>query len=57
MSEGRAEQLLFDLAQRPALGAEDFIVSASNQAAVDLVDSYPQWRDRVVALVGPEGSL
>jgi chromosomal replication initiation ATPase DnaA len=56
MSEGRAEQLLFDLAQRPALGAEDFIVSASNQAAVDLVDSYPQWRDRVVALVGPEGS-
>jgi chromosomal replication initiation ATPase DnaA len=52
----RAEQLLLDLAQRPALGAEDFIVSASNRAAVDLVDAFPNWQDRVVALVGPEGS-
>jgi chromosomal replication initiation ATPase DnaA len=56
MSGERADQLLLDLAQRPALGAEDFIVSASNQLAVDLVDSYPRWRDGVVALVGPEGS-
>lgn len=56
MTSGRAEQLVLDLALRPALGAEDFIVSASNRAAVDLVDAYPQWRDRVVALVGPEGS-
>ncbi|MEZ5923569.1 MAG: hypothetical protein R3D57_04210 [Hyphomicrobiaceae bacterium] len=56
MSAGRAEQLVLDLALRPALGAEDFIVSGSNRPAVDLVDSYPGWRDRVVALVGPEGS-
>lgn len=56
MTSERAEQLLLDLGQRPALGAEDFIVSASNRLAVELVDAYPAWRDRAVVLVGPEGS-
>lgn len=56
MTPKRAEQLLLDLGQRPALGAEDFIVSASNRAAVELIDSHPAWRDRAHVLVGPEGS-
>ena len=56
MTSERAEQLLLDLGQRPALGAEDFIVSASNRLAIELVDAYPAWRDRAVVLVGPEGS-
>lgn len=56
MTSKRAEQLLLDLGQRPALGAEDFIVSASNRLAVELVDAYPAWRDLAVVLVGPEGS-
>jgi chromosomal replication initiation ATPase DnaA len=56
MSGQEAEQLVLDLGQRPALGAADFIVSASNRAAVALIDAYPQWREPVVALIGPEGA-
>lgn len=56
MTAGKAEQLVLDLGQRPALGAADFIISASNAAAVAAIDSYPRWRDPVLALVGPEGA-
>jgi chromosomal replication initiation ATPase DnaA len=46
-------QLVFDLAHRPALGAEDFIVSSSNQAAVDAIDLWPGWSHFGLTLVGP----
>ena len=36
-------QLILDLAQRPALGAEDFLISGSNRAAADIVDLWPHW--------------
>ncbi len=37
------DQLILDLPHRPALGAEDFLVSRSNQAAADIVDRWPDW--------------
>ena len=49
-------QLAFDLPHRAALGAEDFLVSDCNAAAVKLVDAWPQWRDQVQLLTGPPAS-
>jgi len=50
---GPSRQLLLDLAQRPALGAEDFLVSASNQAAADMIDRWPDWPLASVMVVAP----
>lgn len=50
-----SEQLVFDLPHRPALGADDFLVSACNKAAVDLVDAWPNWPQRVHLIEGPSG--
>lgn len=49
-------QLVLDLVHRPAFGREDFLVAPANEAAVALIDTWPDWPDRVVALSGPEGS-
>jgi len=49
-------QLTFDLPHRAALGAEDFLVSDCNLAAVRLIDAWPQWTDQVQILMGPEAS-
>jgi chromosomal replication initiation ATPase DnaA len=50
---GTSRQLLLDLAQRPALGAEDFLVSASNQSAADMIDRWPDWPLASVMVVAP----
>lgn len=49
-------QLILDLAQRPALGAEDFLISQSNQAAADIVDRWPHWPHASVVVVAPPGA-
>ena len=49
-------QLVFDLPHRAALGAEDFLVSDCNLAAVRLIDAWPGWQDNVQLLVGPAAS-
>jgi len=49
-------QLAFDLALAPAFGRDDFLVSPANAAALALIDRWPDWPSRVVALVGPAGS-
>ena len=46
-------QLTFDLAQRPALGAEDYLVSTSNQAAADAIDRWPDWPHGLLVVVAP----
>jgi chromosomal replication initiation ATPase DnaA len=51
-----SEQLVFDLPHRPALEADDFLVSECNAAAVRLVDSWRAWPHKVQAIVGPGGS-
>jgi len=55
MSE-RPRQLPLDLPVEPRYGAEDFLVGPPNAAAHALIDRWPDWPDRVVLLVGPEGS-
>lgn len=37
-------QLALDLGHRAALGREDFLVSVCNEAAVDWLDRWPDWR-------------
>ncbi len=49
-------QLVLDLAHRQALGEEDFLVSRSNAAAVELIDAWPQWAHPAAVVVGPQGS-
>lgn len=49
-------QLILDLAHRPALAREDFLVSPSNAAAVALVDQWPNWPTHGAVIVGPPGS-
>jgi len=49
-------QLTLDLPHRAALGAEDFLVSDCNVAAVKLIDAWPEWTDHVQLLTGPAAS-
>lgn len=49
-------QLAFKLGHNESLAREDFVESPSNAAAVNLIGRWPDWPDRVVALVGPPGS-
>ena len=56
MSGPRARQLVLDLALRPALGRDDFLVTGSNRAAVAMIDRYPDWPSYGVVLVGAPGS-
>lgn len=50
------EQLILDLGHRTALGAEDFLVGASNAAAVALVDAWPDWPAPSALVIGPPRS-
>lgn len=50
-----SEQLVFDLPHRPALGADDFLVSACNEAAVEVIDAWPGWPQPVHLIEGPSG--
>jgi chromosomal replication initiation ATPase DnaA len=49
-------QLVFDLAHRQALGAEDFLVSSSNAAAVEMIDRWPGWPHPASFVAGSQGS-
>ena len=49
-------QLTLDLPHRAALGAEDFLVSDCNLAAVRLIDAWPDWQDHIRLLIGPAAS-
>jgi chromosomal replication initiation ATPase DnaA len=49
-------QLLLALDHSVSFAREDFLSGPSNVAALSLVERWPDWPDRIVALVGPEGS-
>ena len=51
-----AQQLVFDLKHRPAMGREDFLVTPSNSDAVEAIDTWPDWPHHCLALVGPPAS-
>ncbi len=50
---GSPRQLTFDLGPRPALGAEDFLVSPSNATALAIIEQWPDWPHQAVVLCGP----
>lgn len=50
------EQLVLALPHRQAQEAEDFLVSRSNAAAVELVDGWPGWPLPSALVVGPAGA-
>ncbi len=50
------QQLVFDLPHRSAFELEDFLVSGSNQAAIDLIDGAMSWPNGAALVVGPQGS-
>jgi chromosomal replication initiation ATPase DnaA len=49
-------QLTLDLAPRPALGVEDFLVSPANGAALALIEQWPDWPHWAAVVAGPAGS-
>lgn len=49
-------QLVLDLPLRTARGMEDFFVSGSNRAAVELIDRWPDWPHWAALVVGPQGA-
>jgi len=49
-------QLLLALDHAENFAREDFLSGPSNTAALTLIDRWPDWPDRVMALIGPEGS-
>jgi chromosomal replication initiation ATPase DnaA len=53
---GESAQMVFDLAQRSALDAEDFLVSGSNAAAIGIVDGWPNWSHWAAVVSGPVGA-
>ena len=49
-------QLPLDLAGPPRLGRTDFSPAPANAAALQAVESWPAWPDRVFLLLGPRGA-
>ncbi len=52
----RVQQLILDFPCKPALGSEDFFVSSSNKAAIELIGQWPNWPAKAVFLLGAKGS-
>ena len=49
-------QLVLALDHATSFAREDFLRGPSNAAALALIERWPDWPDRIVALIGPEGS-
>jgi len=49
-------QLALALDHSVSFAREDFLSGPSNIAAFTLIERWPDWPDRIVALIGPEGS-
>jgi chromosomal replication initiation ATPase DnaA len=49
-------QLAFALPHAESLSRDDFLEGPANAAGLVLVDSWPEWPNRIMLLVGPEGS-
>lgn len=49
-------QLTLPLGHEPQYGREDFVAGSSNEAALRLVENWPDWPAPVVVLSGPPGS-
>src|SRR5579864_7617653 len=49
-------QLAFALPHAESLTRDNFLEGPANAAGLALVDSWPDWPNRIMLLVGPEGS-
>ena len=49
-------QLALALPHAENFSRDDFLTGASNEAALSLVERWPDWPDRALAIVGPEGA-
>jgi chromosomal replication initiation ATPase DnaA len=49
-------QLAFALPHAESLTRDNFLEGPANAAALALVDAWPEWPNRIMVLVGPEGS-
>lgn len=49
-------QLVLALNHATSFAREDFLRGPSNAAALTMIERWPDWPDRIVSLVGPEGS-
>lgn len=49
-------QLVLALDHAVSFAREDFLGGPTNAAALTLIERWPDWPDRIMALVGPEGS-
>jgi len=56
VSPERPRQLVLDLPVDSRHGVEDFLIGPSNEAAYGLVESWPNWPESWLRLVGPEGA-
>jgi len=50
------KQIPLELPQREAQGRDDFLVTPSNEAAVRLIDEWPNWPTHGAILIGPAGA-
>ena len=48
-------QLVLALDHAESFAREDFLIGPSNIAALTLIERWPDWPDRIAALIGPEG--
>ena len=49
-------QLALALPYAESFARDDFLTGASNKAALGLIERWPDWPDRALGLVGPEGA-
>ena len=49
-------QLALALPHAESFAREDFLTGAPNAAALGMIERWPDWPDRTLALVGPEGA-
>jgi chromosomal replication initiation ATPase DnaA len=49
-------QLALALPHAESLSRDDFLEGPANTAALSLIDSWPDWPNRIMLLAGPEGS-
>jgi chromosomal replication initiation ATPase DnaA len=49
-------QLALALPHAESFARDDFLIGASNKAALGMIERWPDWPDRALALVGPEGA-
>ncbi|HKS60387.1 MAG TPA: DnaA/Hda family protein [Xanthobacteraceae bacterium] len=49
-------QLALALPHAESFARDDFLIGASNEAALATIERWPDWADRVLALTGPEGA-